>query len=85
MPKCSCQIDGVAKTWSMDVQLIERLNKSGRLIAAPDGKELKPCNKAVAHNARVLMPLLIHMAQQPAWELFSLPAVTKEFLSVPLY
>ncbi|CAE7770549.1 unnamed protein product [Symbiodinium sp. CCMP2592] len=82
MPKCGLKLDGVVAEWGVALGLVTRLTKTGRLIEAPEGFELKPGNKVVAHNHEILRPVLTRMAEHADWELFSLPEVKKKLTAL---
>ncbi|CAE7786414.1 unnamed protein product, partial [Symbiodinium microadriaticum] len=83
MPKSpGYSLTGIAKEWGSQAELLGRLSTQRRLIQAPEGEELKCCNKHVSHNYHVLRPLLEAVAQQPNWELFHLDAIYGEIVSI---
>ena len=71
-------LDGVAKKWAAHPELLARLNRSGRLIQAPNKEALKSSNDHVAHNHLVLKPLVEEIVLQPNWELFHLESLMAE-------
>ncbi|OLP88055.1 hypothetical protein AK812_SmicGene30641, partial [Symbiodinium microadriaticum] len=79
MPACTCKLDGVADSWATDVRVVQRIHSDKAFIVAPGDEELKCSIKHVAHNDFILKPLLLKMADEPAWALFSLATVHKEF------
>ena len=82
MPKSpGYSLTGIAKEWGSQAELLGRLSTQRRLIQAPEGEELKCCNKHVSHNYHVLRPLLEAVAQQPSWELIHLDAIYGEWLA----
>ena len=75
---CTCKLDGVANTWSVDVEIVRRITQSGRLFVAPENEELKACNKHCSKNSAVLKPLLERVAEEPSWNLFSMDTIKAE-------
>ena len=75
------KLEGVAKAWASEAELLGRLSSKRRLIESPDEEALKCCNKHISHNHRVVRPLLEAVAEQPNWELFHLDAVYAECLA----
>ena len=82
MPKCGLQLSGVAGEWILKADLISRLTTGDRLLQKPGVNDMKPCNRDVAYNHEVLRPLLTRMVENPSWELFSLPEITRQLLGI---
>ncbi|CAE7242561.1 unnamed protein product [Symbiodinium sp. CCMP2456] len=78
MPMCTCRLDGVAESWAADVRVVQRVHSDKAFIVAPGDEELKCSIKHVVYNDFMLKPLILKMADEPAWGLFSLGAVHAE-------
>ena len=82
MPSCGLKLAGVAGEWALNADLITRLTTEDRLLAKAGMDDMKACNKDVANNHEVLRPLLTRMVENPNWELFSLPEITRQLLGI---
>ena len=80
MPTCTCKLDGVAEDWAQDARVVQRIHAEKAFIVAPGDDEMKCCIKHAVHNDFILKPLLLKMADEPAWNLFSLATVHAQLL-----
>ena len=81
MPFCGLRLEGLAKEWTSEPDLVARLTAGDRLIQRSGVDDMKPCNKDVSFNHQVLRPLLQRVADHANWELFSLPEITRQLLA----
>ena len=81
MPPCSLSLEGLAEKWALEVELVTRLHRTGKILEAKGPEEMKTCNRDVGHNHRAMRPVMELIAEDANWELFPLKEADKQPLA----